>query len=353
MKKNKKNKKRNWKRIGLIVLCSFLALVLVSGIGVTAFIEHLLNRIQRLPADDPTGSGTLLSTYPSFDPDSTDPILYPDQTLDPSLTATDPSVNLSSSSDLIISHEQIVNIMLVGMDRRAGESYNTRSDAMILCTFNLNDNSLTMTSFLRDTYVAIPGASPQKLNAAYAIGGSKLLSQTLYNNFGVVIDGFFTTDFTSFEKVVDALGGVDVVLTQAEVNYLSSNYGYSLSVGSNHLSGIQALNYCRIRYIGTDWERTNRQRKVLSSIISAYKNLNLVQATSLLYEILPLLSTDLTNSQITSYITQLFPVLTSGKISTQTVPCDGSWYYAQIGVWDCIVVDLDTNRQFLYDTLMP
>lgn len=342
----KKTKKSPWKRVGLIALCSFLSVVLVLMICATAFIESMLNKIGVIKPPDDTQLSTLDPTAHETD----------DFTLPPDFTGgtmphTEPPLNPGGGK--LIAHEKLINIMLVGQDRRPGEGGNTRSDAMILCSFNLQDNSFTMTSFLRDTYVSIPGASPQKMNAAYAIGGPKTLSATLLNNFGVKVDGFFTVDFSGFEAVVNTLGGVDVELTQAEVNYMAQRWGHSLKAGMNRLNGEEALNYCRIRAIGDDWERTNRQRKVLSSILSACKSMNMTQAYNLMNQLLPLLSTDLDKTQIMSYAATLFPVLTSGNMRTQRIPCDGSWKYAQVGPWDCILCDLDVNRSYLYETLMP
>lgn len=341
----KNTKKTPWKRIGLIALCSFLAVALVLMICATAFIQSMLNKINRIDPNE-----TQLST---LDPTAyaTDDFTLPPDFSDETMAQTEPQIDISQYP--VITDKSLINIMLVGQDRRPGETGNTRSDAMILCSFNLQDNTFTMTSFLRDTYVSIPGASPQKLNAAFAIGGSKLLSQTLLNNFGVQIDGFFIVDFTGFEEVIDTLGGVDMELTQAEVNYMVSRWGHSLTAGVNRLNGEEALNYCRIRAIGDDWERTNRQRKTISSILTACSGLSLDQAYKLINQLLPFMTTDLSNSQIMSYAATLFPVLISGNLRTQRIPCDGSWKYAQIGPWDCIYCDLEMNRNYLYETLMP
>lgn len=345
----KNTKKTPWKRIGLIALCSVLSVVLVLMICATAFIQNMLNKINKIT--EPTGDDTQLSTLDPTAHETDDFTLPPDFTGETMLQTEPPQIDPSEYP--VITDKKLINIMLVGQDRRPWETGNTRSDAMILCTFNLQDNTFTMTSFLRDTYVSIPGASPQKLNAAYAIGGRKTLSATLLNNFGVQIDGFFTVDFTGFQGVITSLGGVDIELSQAEVNYMAQRWGYTFKAGMNHLDGEQALDYCRIRHIGDDWERTNRQRKTLSSILTACSNMSLTQAINMMNELLPLMSTDLSNAQLMSYAATLYPVLTSGNIRTQRIPCDGSWKYAQIGPWDCILCDLEMNRNYLYETLMP
>ena len=104
--------------------------------------------------------------------------------------------------------DDLLNILLVGQDRREGEG-RQRSDSMILCSINPDTKQISMISFLRDLYVQIPGGySDNRLNAAYVFGGFPLLMDTLHTNFGVSIDGCFEVDFSGFQSVIDILGGV-------------------------------------------------------------------------------------------------------------------------------------------------
>ena len=184
-----------WARIGLITLCAVLALILITLIFVTAYAEHLLGQINVLT--DPTVDGTVLSTGHTAPSVPSDVTIHVDPTL-------------PSQPQTVIAHKDIVNIMLVGQDRRPGTTGMTNSDVMILCTLNKKNNTITLTSFMRDIYINIPDYGFAKMNAAYPNGGTKRLSNTLLKNFGVQVDAFVEVDFQAFKKVVDILGGVDI-----------------------------------------------------------------------------------------------------------------------------------------------
>lgn len=100
----------------------------------------------------------------------------------------------------------IKSILLIGQDKREGQS-RQRSDSMILATLDKDQKTISLTSFMRDLYVAIPGYSSTRINAAYAYGGMDLLDETLTQNFGVEIDGNVEVDFEVFQVLVDKVGG--------------------------------------------------------------------------------------------------------------------------------------------------
>lgn len=343
------------RRALLIVLCVVLAVILAVLVAATVYLEHLMGKIGR----------TQDTSQPSLSQEEIDAIQNPDET-DPGNTA--PSVNPEDVTwvDDPVTHiggDQIVNILLIGQDRREGEG-RARSDAMILCTFNIEKKTLTMTSFMRDMYVQIPGYMDNRINAAYQLGGSKLLDETLYQNFGVEVDGNVEVDFSRFQQIIDLLGGVDIELTGEEASYLNRRGNWDvddasagtwyLSEGMNHLTGEQALAYSRIRYIGNgDYGRTSRQRTVLNALIQAYKNTSLTKMLLLLDDILPLITTDMTDQEIIGYATDLFPLLASSTISTQRIPADGAYYDASIRGMSVLVPDLAENRKMLIDSLAP
>lgn len=344
-------KKLPWQRIGLISLCSVLSIVLTVMVVGTVFVEQALAQLRRPVDDIPGGSqqiGIPTETRPSG---YTGPIIDPTQVILP--TEPDP--------ENILQHKDLINIMLVGQDRRPGENYRTRSDAMILCSFNTQNNSVTMTSFMRDLYVQIPGVGGNKMNHAYAVGGMDLIKQTMLLNFGVKVDAVVEVDFSSFQKVVDRLGGVGITLSAEEAAYINENYGdpkvegnWPLKAGYNHLSGNQALYYSRIRAVGRDdFERTERQRKVLSAMISGMKNISMDNAVALMWELLPMLRTDMSNQQIFDYVPTLFPML-NGEIKNQRIPLDGTYKFGSVGnIYDVVLPDFEANRLYLMETLMP
>lgn len=319
-----------------------LALVLAGLLLAYVYIDRMLGLIQRQPEQQQTLSPSELHEIEN----QTDP-------LDESFTGPviDPSdVTWSTEPVEVIDEAHIINILLIGQDRRPGEG-RQRSDAMILCSINTQAKTLTLTSFLRDLYVQIPGYQDNRLNTPYALGGMPLLVQTLKHNFGVVIDGCVEVDFSQFEKIVDLLGGVDIELSSAEAAHLNSQ-GFSLGQGMNRLDGKAALAYSRIRYIGTDFGRTNRQRTVLSALVEQSRNINLKQMNNLLEEILQLITTDMSNGQILELTWECFPMLKDLKIKTQYVPAEGTYQFANIRGMSVIVADMEANRQILADTIM-
>lgn len=338
-----------WKRIGLVSLCVFLALVLVAMLVVTAVIQGILNQVNIIPSDD---------TLP---PDVTVSGTQPTEPLLPSIPGqTEPT----QPAD-IIAHKDLVNIMLVGQDRREGQAGRTLSDVMILCTFNKRNNTITMTSFLRDSYVKIPEIGMNKMNQAYFRGGTDWLKQTMLDNFGVQVDYFLEVDFGSFKSIVNTLGGVEINLTAEEAEYMNTyildGIQYepgSLKPGVNLLNGDQALEYARIRKVGGtgDFGRTDRQRTVLDAIFNKCKTMDLFTALNMVNTLLPYIRTDIPRDSIISLATELFPLL-GGQLIQQRVPADGSWSLLDVpmGSYDVevIVIDFAKTHRFLLDTLMP
>ena len=225
---------------------------------------------------------------------------------------------------------------------------------MILCTFNKHTKTLTMTSFLRDLYVEIPGYQDNRINAAYAAGGMSLLNETLKENFGIHIDGNIEVDFNQFAQIVDLLGGVTMELRQDEADVINRDAPGTVSAGTQLLTGQQALAYARIRSLDADgdFSRTNRQRKVISALLDAYKNASLSTVLSLLDDILPMITTDMNDVKIIAYATELFPMLSGADIVSQRIPADGSYSGKMINGMSVLVADMEASRQLLEDTLL-
>ena len=338
-------RKKNGVRIALIILCIVLALVLVTMAGAAIYVTYLYNRMEYVDQD------TTLS------PEEAHSIIINDaETIDP-----DDDDDLVDHQDIEVTddyvyHEgqgsHIVNIMLVGQDAREGEGVQ-RSDSMMLVTFNLKTQTITLTSFMRDQYVKIPGYGSTKLNHAYQYGGMSLMNETLYNHFGIEVDGNFEVDFTGFEKIIDLLGGVEIDLTKAEVEYLKEKGFKNVKVGKNILEGESALWYARLRSIDTDYQRAERQRNVMMSLFEAYKELSYPQMLSLLHEILPLLRTNMTMSEITGYALELYPMLSGAEVETLRIPADGTFKGGFVKVseglklWCQYNIDFEANRKLL------
>lgn len=258
---------------------------------------------------------------------------------------------LDENAELIEKGDHIINILLIGQDRRPGEG-RARSDSMVLCTIDTQKKTLVMTSFLRDLYVDIPdwkGRSYQdnRLNACYAFGGMGMLDLALEKNFGVQVDHNLEVDFSGFEEIIKIFGGVTIDLTRAEANYL----GGGLKEGANFLNPEQALAYSRIRYLDSDFGRTNRQRNVLTALFNSIKTMNSDQLSKLINNILPMITTDMTNADITGYMVKLIPILPELEITTQYIPASGTYKSCYVRGMAVLVPDLEANRAILRETL--
>ncbi|MBQ7915375.1 MAG: LCP family protein [Firmicutes bacterium] len=312
-----KRKKSAGLLIGIILLSTILVVVIIALAGL-GYIYMRLNNIQDLPVVDQNSSVVV----EEFEQDSIGE--------DNSVTVINPedvSWNKNESSTEVEEKEEswefdsddYINVLLIGID---GQGYSGRSDVMILCTYDKVNKTATMTSFLRDLYVEIPGRDSNRLNAAYAFGGIDLLDATLELNFGIQVDGHVMVDFNTFPKVIDALGGVDITLTQAEADYLGLS-----GEGEYHMDGDLAMRYSRIRYIDSDFGRTNRQRTVLNSLFERFKKLSWGEVANAANQVLDLVYTDMDAGTILSYGSE---VIQLNSIQQLHVPNDGEYYDAVI-----------------------
>ena len=258
----------------------------------------------------------------------------------------------------------VINVLLIGNDSRlAGDD--GRSDAMILVSISDKTKTITMTSFLRDMYVEIPGHDGNRLNAAYAYGGAELLMETIELNFGIPIHRYALVNFQAFANLVDAVGGIDLELTNDEVNWINAYLmeynqleGKDLATdfldpslsGNLHLNGPQALAFTRNRYIGTDFGRTERQRKVLSAVIKKLPGTVITNGGELADGLFPNLTTNLKQGECFNLSLNAWKFL-GYEMVQQCVPLEGTYSNADIRGMAVLQVDFDANRQFLKSTL--
>jgi LCP family protein required for cell wall assembly len=204
-----------------------------------------------------------------------------------------------------------INILLVGTDYREGEQY-SRTDSMIIVSIDPKAKTVGMLSLPRDLRVNIPGYDPDKINAAYVFGeadmrpggGIGLLERTISNNFGVQIHYYASVNFTGFEKIVDAFGGVTVDPQYAIVDdeYPTETYGYTslyFPAGVQHLNGKAALQYARTRHADLDFGRSRRQQEVILALRQQALKGNLIQNFYSLLDVLSkAIKTDVPQDQI-------------------------------------------------------
>lgn len=340
----RKGKYRSAGNAALSVLCTVLGVILVVMLCATAYITHLYGQMNYA---DPMTQETMSPEEWSQllqgekDPEASGPALDPDREVD-----TDHNTQIGGEGS------GIINILLIGQDRREGER-RARSDSMILCTFNKSEGTLTMTSFLRDLWVEIPGYGNNRINAAYSAGGMPLLNRTLKKNFGIHVDGNIEVDFSQFAGIIDLLGGVEIELRQDEANLINRSCGSALSAGVQMLDGQEALTYARIRKLDadSDFSRTNRQRKVLDSLIRKFRDSSLAAMLPLLEEVLPMITTDMTQTRILGLAMEVFPALSGLQVISQRIPADGAYTFGTISGMSVIQADMDAARRLLEETL--
>lgn len=343
------SKKRQWRkgeklRIVLIVVSILLALLLIAIIGITLVARRYLDLMNY----ETVNSTRTLEEASSYRDGETE-LIGTDDTVPTANVVVPPVIE-----EPVVQGENVVNILLIGQDRRLGQG-TQRSDSMILVTFNKSKGKITLTSFMRDQYVNIPGYGNDKLCHAYYYGGMPLLNQTLYDHFGVEIDGNVEVDFSGFETIIDILGGVELDLTSKEAKHLNKLEGWDLTEGTNVLTGEQALLYSRIRSIDNDYSRTERQRKVLISLIEEYKGQDLSKTMEMAEEFLPLVTTDIPQNQVMTYVMELFPMMSGAKVETLRIPVDGTFTGGYVRVsetrkmWCQYDIDFAANQKILQE----
>ena len=268
----------------------------------------------------------------------------------------------------IISSSDVTNILLLGVDDR-DDGYSARTDTMLLVSICNKTNKIYLTSFMRDTWVYIPGYGYSRMNAANAWGGPQLVMDTIEENFKIHVDRYVMVNFMTFVDVVNSVGGVEVEVTDAEVGYLNEyvrtyraefeDYEEQVpggveritGAGTYNMNGVQALAYCRIRYVGDDFERTNRQRKVIGAIFTKAKGLNLAEISGMVEVLFPQVMTNITSMEVLGMCFNVGTYL-SYDLMSQRVPADGTWYnLTTSGGAQVIGIDLNANIQMLRNSI--
>jgi LCP family protein required for cell wall assembly len=194
-----------------------------------------------------------------------------------------------------IGSKDIVNILLIGSDMRIPNTDDIgRGDVTMLCSLNKKTGAVKLASFERGTGVPWEGHEWLMLTSFYRFNGPVATTKVLGDCFQIDFDAYAHVDFDSFREIIDTIGGVDVELTAGEADKIGLPYG-----GMNHLDGKQALAFCRLRSIDSNWERTGRQRRTIQAVLTKAKTLSLTQLNELADTVLPMIDTDLDNETIT------------------------------------------------------
>ena len=275
-----------------------------------------------------------------------------------------------------ISNSEVMNILLIGEDLRDTQNETAgNTDVMMIISVNTKDKTITMTSIMRDCYVNFQDANgwwySTRINAAYWHGGVELTQKTIEDYMGIQIDRYVLVNFKVFIDIVDTLGGLDLKVTDEEANgypdadpngdntrgmqnpldeqnkFLGNKKGtdYIKKGGKLHLNGNQALAYARLRHVGNaDYERTERQRKVIKQMIKKSRSLSLVEMDKLANKIFPQIKTNVTKTELAQLLLDMLDYR-NYELQEMRVPADNTFTNQVISGMDVLSVDFNANAQ--------
>lgn len=344
LKKEKKQEKKEMRKQlkkrplwATILLCFLCVVMIVSGTGMI-YYYNVIGSFEFKAIDDDNDYSKILSSK-----------------------LKDGNTTLDLFDGTLLNDPKILNVMIFGEDSGVGsDNPFGRSDTMIMLSIDMRHKEVKMTSFMRDMLVTIPYTDDDgephgldKLNSAYSLGGAELAVKTIEANFGVDIDRYAIVNFKSFVKIVDTLGGIDINLTQDEIDYINwqtyinnqseERYEIQDEPGLVHLKGRQALWYARNRgyqddehpefvVSGDDFDRTSRQRNFLRTLMTRFRKASLAEIVQVVSDIGPMVTTNLKKDEITTLVANSLIYLSFG-VKEFRLPTDTcykySWYEAQ------------------------
>ena len=306
-----------------------------------------------------------------------------DQDLDGTgLTHTESEMTMPEGSPF--SDDNVLNILLIGTDERTEAvndadafthlnqldgtedttefSDDARADSMILVSLDIKDHVIRLVSIERGTGVPIllDGYEGQCdwITHTFRYGGAKLTMKTIEDCFNVQVDHYVRVNFNSFVQIVDAVGGVDLDITEMEAKALNWEVPSNsmlivnhVDPGPNHFDGYTALQYARLRKIDNDWKRVERQRTVIKAVLDQVQNASVMELDNLLNTVLPLIQTNFTKSEIAALLVQL-PGFLGCDVQQMSMPLQGT-YGIRTGMDDRLMYDPDwvVNIKALQDFL--
>lgn len=273
--------------------------------------------------------------------------------------------------------KDVLNILLLGTDERELEfADDARADTVMILSLDFKNTTAKLVSIQRGT--GMPMLEGQykdhydMITCCFAYGGADLLMRQIQQCFNIEVDRYVRVNLSMLIKVIDALGGVDVELTEQEAWYLNimreggscypylhqgfirgdgSSEEYPFVEGENHLTGVMALAYARLRAIDSDWHRVQRQRTVLQACAEKLKDADLATLNKLADAVLPLVRTNFTKMELADLALKA-PAMLKAEIDQMTIPAEGT-YGGMKGLFDrdVLALDFDANSRLLQEFL--
>ena len=345
-RRRKRRKKKS--PLGTILLVLLILLLLTAG-GTAWYVIHSLNKMPRVDTEQEVWIDPVYENFEQDDPPET---TESDTDGEPQGDTMAPESVEWVMPEPAPVNKNIHNILLIGQDRRPGQG-RARSDTMIICSVNEDSGEIRLCSLMRDMYVPFPGGyADNRINAAYAFGGMSLLDTLIEEDFGIPIEGNVEVDFDGFIQVMDLIAPLEIELSDTEAWYLNNGTGWQLHTGVNAMTGEQLLRYARVRSIGhADYDRTARQRKVLTAAFNKIKTMSVSRLTAIADAALPCITTDMSNADIMRYVY----MVGSNRMTiggTARIPTDDTHTGQMIRGMSVLVPDLEANsailKEFLY-----
>ncbi len=340
-----------WVAAGLLVLSAL-------GIGGLQYVRNRLNQMQFTDKD----LEDILNEEVDLTEDEDEKENLPSDTeKDPAETPA--PIDLGNDEEIEVAERvpAIKNYLLLGVDSRKAESFAGLSDVMILVTIDTQNKAIKLTSYMRDILVQIEGWEDNRLNVVCKIKGPEETVKTIENMSGIKIDGYGIVNFYTVAKIVDILGGVDVENLSAEeikdMNHTIDNMNkfteekgeHVKEPGAAHLTGMQAVAYMRVRHVGRgDYERTERQRTVMSTLFSGLKKMNFVTMMKVVNDVTPLVKTNLSASQILELAGDVYS-LRHCDVQQMRIPIDDAHYMTMYNDFSVIIIDKEANAKALHE----
>lgn len=247
--------------------------------------------------------------------------------------------------------DEVINVLLVGTDTRDPNAEMGRSDTMMMLSYNKTQKKSTIVSFLRDSLVEIDGHGKTRLGHAYAYGGVGLTINTLNQTYDLDIQKYATINFDNLVSVIDEIGGVEVFISEEEAEYYRQCGMPDIVAGDVTLTGSQALVHARNRTLGSDFERTRRQRSVMYGVYR--KVMSEKDPAAIMSLITYCMDYVKTNMSVTEIYELAMEVLTIENLKMQqaAIPQDGMYKGITYEGMAVLEIDLEANKEYLHGLL--
>lgn len=250
-------------------------------------------------------------------------------------------------------NKDIINILVMGTDARDVTIERGRSDTMLIVSYNRKTAEVKLVSMLRDALVPIQDHDWNRLNTAYAFGGAGLAINTMNDLFGLDLQNFVVIDFTGAAEFIDKIGGVDVTLTQAEVNYYSNFINQDLVVGVNHMDSTLAMTHMRNRSTDNDFGRARRQRDVIMAVMKKITTgMSITEISNLIDYAMTIVKTNIPATTLVSLAASILADASKLTFSSQQVPYADSYQFAWYKQMAILSFDIDEAakrvNEFIY-----